>query len=172
MALPKLETPIYELELPSTGEKVKYRPFLVKEQKNLMIALNVINFSYKNKIKNLIFFASNCIYPKFSSQPIKEKYLLTGELDESISYYAIAKISGLKLCQAYNRQYNTKYRTLIPPNLFGINDNFNLSTAHVLPALLFKFHNAKKKSLKRKSKEISNFGSKLLLKSHNFGMIF
>ena len=117
-------------------------------QKNLMISLNVINFSYKNKIKNLIFFASNCIYPKFSSQPIKEKYLLTGELDESISYYAIAKISGLKLCQAYNRQYNTKYRTLIAPNLFGINDNFNLSTAHVLPALLFKFHNAKKKSLK------------------------
>ena len=116
--------------------------------KNLMIALNVINFSYENKVKNLIFFASNCIYPELSSQPIKEKYLLTGELEESISYYAMAKISGLKLCQAYNRQFNTNYRVVIPPNLFGVNDNFDLSTAHVLPALLFKFHNAKKKLLK------------------------
>jgi GDP-L-fucose synthase len=115
---------------------------------NLMIALNVINFSYENKIKNLIFFASNCIYPELSSQPIKEKYLLTGELEESISYYAMAKISGLKLCQAYNRQFNTNYRVVTPPNLFGVNDNFDLSTAHVLPALLFKFHNAKKKLLK------------------------
>ena len=115
-------------------------------QKNLMIYLNIIRFSFENNIKNLIFFGTNCIYPKSSPQPIKEKYLLTGDLEESISYYAIAKISGLKLCQAFNKQFKTKYKVIIPPNLYGVNDNFNLLTAHVLPALLFKFHNAKKKN--------------------------
>ena len=117
-------------------------------QKNLMIYLNVIRFSFENNIKNLIFFGTNRIYPKSSPQPIKEKYLLTGDLEESISYYAIAKISGLKLCQAFNKQFKTKYKVIIPPNLYGFNDNFNILTAHVLPALLFKFHNAKKKGLK------------------------
>ncbi len=117
-------------------------------QKNLMIYLNVIRFSFENNIKNLIFFGTNCMYPKSSPQPIKEKYLLTGDLEESISYYAMAKISGLKLCQAFNKQFKTKYKVIIPPNLYGFNDNFNILTAHVLPALLFKFHNAKKKDLK------------------------
>ena len=115
---------------------------------NLMIALNVIKYSYENNIKNIIFFGSNCMYPELCSQPIKEKYLLSGKLEKNISYYATAKISSLKLCEAFNKQYKTKYKVIIPPNLLGHNDNFDLQTAHVAPALLNKFHNAKIKGLK------------------------
>ena len=115
---------------------------------NLMIASNVIKCSYENKIKNIIFFASNCIYPELCPQPIKEKYLLSGKLEKNISYYAIAKILGLKLCEAFNKQYKTRYKVIIPPNLLGSNDNFDLQSAHVVPALLNKFHNAKIKGLK------------------------
>ena len=115
---------------------------------NLMIALNVIKYSYENNIKNIIFFGSNCMYPELCPQPIKEKYLLSGKLEKNISYYAMAKISGLKLCEAFNKQHKTNYKVIIPPNLFGCNDNFDLQTAHVVPALLNKFHNAKIRGLK------------------------
>ena len=115
---------------------------------NLMIASNIIKCSYENKIKNIIFFASNCIYPELCPQPIKEKYLLSGKLEKNISYYAIAKILGLKLCEAFNKQYKTRYKVIIPPNLLGSNDNFDLQSAHVVPALLNKFHNAKINGLK------------------------
>jgi len=110
---------------------------------NLMIQTNVIDAAYRNGAKKLLFLGSTCIYPKFAPQPLKEEYLLTGELEPTNEPYAIAKIAGIKMCQSYNRQYGTKYISVMPTNLYGPNDNFDLHTSHVLPALIRKFHEAK-----------------------------
>jgi len=110
---------------------------------NLMIQTNVIDSSYRTGIRKLLFLGSTCIYPKFAPQPMKEEYLLTGELEPTNEPYAIAKIAGIKMCQSYNRQYGTKYISVMPTNLYGPNDNFDLHSSHVLPALLRKFHEAK-----------------------------
>jgi GDP-L-fucose synthase len=110
---------------------------------NLLIQTNVIDAAYKTGIKKLLFLGSTCIYPKFAPQPLKEEYLLTGELEPTNEPYAIAKIAGIKMCQSYNRQFGTKYINVMPTNLYGPNDNFNLHTSHVLPALIRKFHEAK-----------------------------
>lgn len=110
---------------------------------NLTIETNVINTAYRHKVKKLLFLGSSCIYPKLCPQPIKEEYLLTGPLEPTNEAYAVAKIAGLKLCQYYNEQYGTNYISVMPTNLYGENDNFNLETSHVLPALLRKFHEGK-----------------------------
>ena len=110
---------------------------------NIMIAANVINASYKYGIKKLLNLGSSCIYPKFAPQPLKEEYLLTGPLEPTNEPYAIAKIAAIKLCRYYNEQYGTNFISVMPTNLYGPNDNFNLETAHVIPALLRKFHLAK-----------------------------
>ena len=110
---------------------------------NLMIEANVIHAAYKNGIKKLLFLGSSCIYPKFAPQPMKEKYLLTGELEETNEAYAIAKIAGIRLCKHYNQQYGTNFMSVMPTNLYGPNDNFDLQTSHVMPALIRKFHEAK-----------------------------
>ena len=108
-----------------------------------MIATNVIRQSYEHNVKKLLFLGSSCIYPKMAEQPIKEEALLTGPLEESNGAYALAKITGLKMCQAFNKQYGTNYISVMPTNLYGIEDNFDLETSHVLPALIRKFHEAK-----------------------------
>lgn len=110
---------------------------------NQMIQNNVIKASYDNKVKKLLFLGSSCIYPKMSPQPIKEEYLLTGELEKTNEAYAIAKISGLKMTEFFNKQYGTNYISVMPTNLYGPNDNFDLKTSHVLPALIRKIHEAK-----------------------------
>ncbi len=110
---------------------------------NIMIAANVIHASYKSGVKKLLNLGSSCIYPKNAPQPLKEEYLLTGPLEQTNEPYAIAKIAAIKLCQYYNEQYGTNFISVMPTNLYGPNDNFNLETAHVLPALLRKFHLAK-----------------------------
>ncbi len=110
---------------------------------NLMIQNNVINASFSHKAKKLLFLGSSCIYPKMAKQPIKEEYLLSGHLEPTNEPYAIAKIAGLKLCQYYKEQYGCNFISLMPTNLYGINDNFNLYNSHVLPALIRKFHEAK-----------------------------
>ena len=110
---------------------------------NLMIAANVINAAHAAGVQGLLFLGSSCIYPKFAPQPMTENCLLTGVLEETNEPYAIAKIAGIKLCESYNRQYGTDYRSVMPTNLYGPNDNFDLQTSHVLPALLRKFHEAK-----------------------------
>lgn len=110
---------------------------------NLLIQSNVIHAAYENQVKKLLFLGSSCIYPKLAPQPMKEKYLLTGELEPTNEPYAIAKIAGIKMCSSYNRQYETDYLSVMPTNLYGINDNFNLNSSHVLPALIRKFHEAK-----------------------------
>lgn len=110
---------------------------------NLMIEANIIHAAWRNKINKLLFLGSSCIYPKMAKQPIKEEALLTGVLEPTNDAYAIAKIAGIKMCQAYNRQYNTTYISVMPTNLYGINDNFDLESSHVLPALIRKFHEAK-----------------------------
>ena len=110
---------------------------------NLAIATNVIHAAHCYGVKKLLFLGSSCIYPKYASQPLKEEYLLTGELEPTNEWYAVAKIAGIKLCQAYRRQYDANFIAVMPANLYGINDNFDLETAHVLPALLRKFHEAK-----------------------------
>ncbi|KUO69193.1 MAG: GDP-fucose synthetase [Lutibacter sp. BRH_c52] len=110
---------------------------------NLMIQNNVIHQSYVHNVKKLLFLASSCIYPKLAPQPIKEAYLLTGELEATNEPYAIAKIAGIKLCENYNKQYGCNFISVMPTNLYGPNDNYNLKNAHVLPALLRKFHEAK-----------------------------
>ena len=111
---------------------------------NLQIQNNLIDSSYKNKVKNLVFLGSSCIYPKFSKQPMKEDYLLTGKLEKTNEAYAIAKIAGVKMCEYYNKQYGTNYKSLMPCNTFGPNDNYNLSSSHFLPALIRKIYEAKK----------------------------
>ncbi|MHB1105091.1 MAG: GDP-L-fucose synthase family protein [Lutibacter sp.] len=110
---------------------------------NLMIQSNVIHQSYVHNVKKLLFLASSCIYPKLAPQPIKESYLLTGELEATNEPYAIAKIAGIKLCESYNKQYGCNFISVMPTNLYGPNDNYDLKNAHVLPALLRKFHEAK-----------------------------
>ena len=110
---------------------------------NLSIQNNVIHAAYKNHVKKLLFLGSSCIYPKFADQPIREESLLTSELEPTNEPYAIAKIAGLKMCQFYSEQYDCNFISLMPTNLYGPNDNFDLKNSHVLPALLRKFHEAK-----------------------------
>ena len=110
---------------------------------NLAIQNNVIHNAWKTSVKRLFFLGSSCIYPKECPQPMKEDYLLTGTLEPTNEPYAIAKIAGIKMCQSYNRQYGTRYLCIMPTNLYGPNDNFDLETSHVLPALIRKFHLAK-----------------------------
>lgn len=110
---------------------------------NLMIECNVIKSAYDYDVKKLLFLGSSCIYPKMAAQPIKEEYLLTGELEKTNEAYALAKITGLKMCEFFNRQYGTTFISAMPTNLYGPNDNYDLETSHVLPALIRKFHEAK-----------------------------
>ncbi|MBX4151424.1 GDP-L-fucose synthase family protein [Paenibacillus lautus] len=110
---------------------------------NLFIQSNVIDSAYQFNVKKLLFLGSTCIYPKFAPQPLKEDYLLTGELEPTNEPYAIAKIAGIKMCQSYNRQYGSKFISVMPTNMYGPHDNFDLKTSHVLPALIRKFHEAK-----------------------------
>ena len=111
--------------------------------KNLMIESNLIHGAYENNVKKLLFLGSTCIYPKMAPQPLKEEYLLTGPLEPTNEWYAVAKIAGIKLCQAYRLQYGCNFISVMPTNLFGPNDNFDLNSSHVMPALLRKFHEAK-----------------------------
>lgn len=110
---------------------------------NLAIPLNVVEASYRIGVRKLVMLGSSCIYPKFANQPIKESELLAGPLEPTNEPYAVAKIAGIKLCQSYNRQYGTNYISLMPTNLYGPGDNFDLQSSHVLPALIRRFHEAK-----------------------------
>lgn len=110
---------------------------------NLMIQNNVIHQAYLNKVKKLLFLGSSCIYPKLAPQPLKEEYLLSGYLEDTNEPYAIAKITGIKMCESYRRQYGCDFISVMPTNLYGPNDNYNLNNSHVLPALIRKFHEAK-----------------------------
>lgn len=111
---------------------------------NLMIEANIIHQSYLNQVKKLIFLGSSCIYPKLAPQPLKESYLLSGYLEDTNEPYAIAKIAGIKLCESYRRQHGCDFISAMPTNLYGPNDNYDLSNSHVIPALVRKFVNAKK----------------------------
>ena len=113
---------------------------------NLMIEANIIHAAHLNNIQKLLFLGSSCIYPKNAEQPMKEEALLTGILESTNEPYAIAKIAGIKLCESYNRQYGRDYRSVMPTNLYGENDNFHLENSHVLPALIRRFHEAKVKN--------------------------
>ena len=110
---------------------------------NLMIECNVIHAAYQANVKRLLFLGSSCIYPKFSTQPIAERDLLTGALESTNEPYAVAKIAGIKLCESYNRQYGTHFRSVMPTNLYGECDNFHPTNSHVIPALIQRFHEAK-----------------------------
>jgi GDP-L-fucose synthase len=110
---------------------------------NLMIAANQIHAAYQQQVKKLLFLGSSCVYPKFAPQPMREQDLLSGPLEPTNQWYAVAKIAGIKLCQAYRRQYGCNFIAAMPTNLYGPGDNFDLMTSHVLPALLRKFHEAK-----------------------------
>lgn len=110
---------------------------------NLLVQQNIIDASFYSGVSKLLFLGSSCIYPKYSPQPIKEEYLLTGELEPTNEWYAIAKIAGIKTCQAYSKQFGFNAISLMPTNLYGQNDNFNLNSSHVLPAMIRKFHEAK-----------------------------
>lgn len=110
---------------------------------NLMIEANIIHSAHKNNVQKLLFLGSSCIYPKFAEQPMSEQALLTGILESTNEPYAIAKIAGIKLCESYNRQYGRDYRSVMPTNLYGVNDNFHPENSHVIPALLRRFHEAK-----------------------------
>ena len=110
---------------------------------NMMIEANVINSAYENKVKRLLFLGSTCIYPKAVEQPMREDALLTDVLEPTNEPYALAKIAGIKLCESYNRQHGTDYRSVMPTNLYGINDNFHPENSHVIPALMRRFHEAK-----------------------------
>lgn len=110
---------------------------------NLMIQNNVIHSAHEQKVTKLMFLGSSCIYPKFAPQPLKEEYLLTGLLEDTNEPYAIAKIAGIKMCENYRRQYGSNFISVMPTNLYGPNDNYNLNNSHVLPALIRKFHEAK-----------------------------
>ena len=112
---------------------------------NLMIQTNLIHWSQKLEAKRLLFLGSSCIYPKLAPQPMKEEYLLTGSLEPTNDAYAIAKIAGVKMCEAYNQQFGTNYLSVMPTNLYGPGDNFDLANSHVLPALIRKFHEAREK---------------------------
>lgn len=115
---------------------------------NIVVESNIIHSSYKYGVKKLLFLGSVCIYPKFAPTPVKEEYLLTGSLEPTNEPYALAKIAGINMCQSYNRQYGTNFISVMPTNLYGPNDNFDLNNSHVLPALMRKFHEAKEKGLK------------------------
>lgn len=114
---------------------------------NMMIAANTIHSAYKTGVNKLMFLGSSCIYPKFAPQPMKEEYLLTGELEPTNEGYAIAKIAGLKLCDTYRFQYGCNFISVMPTNLYGINDNYHPENSHVLPGLIHRFHEAKKNNL-------------------------
>ena len=120
--------------------------------RNIMIEANVIHSAWQYGVKKLLFLGSSCIYPKFCPQPMKEEHLLTGELEPTSEPYAIAKIAGIKMCEAYNAQFGTNFISVMPTNLYGPCDNFNLETSHVLPALIRKFHEAKVASQQAKIK--------------------
>lgn len=122
---------------------------------NILIQTHVIHESYKNKVKKLLFLGSSCIYPKLAPQPLKEEYLLTGLLEETNESYAIAKIAGIKMCEAYRKQYGCSFIAAMPCNLYGFNDNYDLQNSHVIPALLRKFHEAKSS----KSSEVIVWGT-------------
>jgi GDP-L-fucose synthase len=111
---------------------------------NLAIQLNVVEAAYRTGVRKLMFLGSSCIYPKFAPQPMREEHLLTGELEPTNEPYAIAKIAGIKLCQSYNRQFGTNFVSVMPTNLYGPGDNFDLQSSHVLPALLRKFHEGRR----------------------------
>ena len=132
-----------------------YRAQFIYE--NLMIQNNIIHHSYLNNVKKLMFVGSSCIYPKLAPQPMKEEYLLTGLLEPTNEPYAIAKIAGIKMCDAYRAQYGCNFISVMPTNLYGPNDNYDLNNSHVLPALIRKFHTAKKENLQ--SVEIWGTGS-------------
>ena len=126
---------------------------------NLMIEANIIHASYLNNVEKLIFLGSSCIYPRLAPQPIKEEYLLSGYLEYTNEPYAIAKIAGIKLCENYYKQYGCNFYSVMPTNLYGPNDNFDLETSHVLPALIRKFHDAKEREgreLRIKETELSS----------------
>ncbi|MEX0968411.1 MAG: GDP-L-fucose synthase [Bacteroidia bacterium] len=110
---------------------------------NIQLQNNIIHQSHQNGVKKLLFLGSSCIYPKFAEQPMKEDYLLTGKLEPTNEAYAIAKIAGIKMCQAYHDQYGSNFISVMPTNLYGPNDNYDLQNSHVLPALIRKFHEAK-----------------------------
>ena len=112
-------------------------------RENLLLQTNVIHEAWRHGVEKLMFLGSSCIYPKLCPQPIKEEYLLTGGLESTNDAYALAKIAGIKTCQSYNQQYGTKFFSVMPTNLYGINDNFHPENSHVLPALIRKFHEAK-----------------------------
>ncbi|WP_262899383.1 GDP-L-fucose synthase family protein [Pedobacter sp. ISL-64] len=114
---------------------------------NLMIQSNIIEASRRNDVKKLMFLGSSCIYPKMAPQPLKEEYLLTGELEQTNEPYAIAKIAGIKMCDAYRDQYGCNYISVMPTNLYGYNDNYHPQNSHVLPALIRRFHEAKERNL-------------------------
>jgi len=114
---------------------------------NILIQSNVIHQCYQNKVKKLLFLGSTCIYPKLAPQPLKEEYLLTGLLEETNESYAIAKIAGIKMCDAYRDEYGCNFISVMPSNLYGFNDNYDLQNSHVLPALLRKFHEAKQNNV-------------------------
>lgn len=114
---------------------------------NLMIQSNVIEAARRNQVKKLMFLGSSCIYPKLAPQPLKEEYLLTGELEPTNEPYAIAKIAGIKMCDAYRDQYGCNYISVMPTNLYGLNDNYHPENSHVLPALIRRFHEAKEQNL-------------------------
>jgi len=118
-----------------------YRADFIYE--NLIIECNIIHAAFFNKVEKLLFLGSSCIYPKLAPQPLKEEYLLTGLLEDTNEPYAIAKIAGIKLCDSYRRQYGCNYISVMPTNLYGPNDNYDLQNSHVLPALIRKFHEAK-----------------------------
>src|ERR1700757_2500076 len=118
-----------------------YRADFIYE--NLMVQNNIIYAAYKNEVKKLMFLGSSCIYPKLAPQPLKEEYLLTGALEYTNEPYAIAKIAGIKMCESYHKQYGCNFISVMPTNLYGPNDNYDLNNSHVLPALLRKFHDAK-----------------------------
>ena len=114
---------------------------------NITIQTNIIHASYLSGVKKLLFLGSSCIYPRDCPQPMKEEYLLSGYLESTNEPYAVAKIAGIKMCQSYNRQYGSRYISVMPTNLYGPEDNFDLETSHVLPALIRKFHEAKERGL-------------------------
>jgi len=116
---------------------------------NITIQNNLIHSAYKNRIKNLIFFGSSCVYPKLCKQPIKEDYLLSGKLEKTNEAYAIAKIAGIKMCESYNFQYNTNYKCLMPANTYGPNDKYHSLNSHFIPALIKKLHHIKNKKNKK-----------------------
>jgi GDP-L-fucose synthase len=123
------------------GANSRFRAQMIYD--NLMIQSNVIHHAYLNNVKKLLFLGSSCIYPKFAPQPMKEEDLLTSSLEPTNEPYAVAKIAGLKMCEAYNSQYGTDFITVMPTNLYGENDNFDLENGHVLPVMIRKFHEAK-----------------------------